>query len=172
MTFIPVLSRPDSWIDRIAEWDDTKADSAIRRGLPVESAIYLQSLLQLSKEETARLNGRSRNTYARYRNRDTELNSSEVKRVVRCARSCIAGRGDPERAECGHHVDERSESPSRWAFAATGGRNRCQHTHRAGSTRGNSVWPHCLSAHFVSSLQIDKKQRPPSLVTHWQVDRL
>ena len=80
------LSRPGSWVDRVAEWNDIQADSAIRKGLPIESAIHLQSLLQLSKEKAARLIGRSRSTYARYQNQDADLDPSEAERVVRYAR--------------------------------------------------------------------------------------
>lgn len=76
----------DPWLNRVARWDDAQADAEIRRGLPVEIAVHLQELLHLTDEQAAHLIGRSRSTYARYRNTEKSLGTAEAERAVRFAR--------------------------------------------------------------------------------------
>lgn len=74
------------WLARVAAWDDTEADSAIREGLSIDLAGHLQELFGLSNAEAAQLIGRSRSTYTRYRNQGAELGPAEAERVVRYVR--------------------------------------------------------------------------------------
>lgn len=76
----------DSWLGRVAAWDDAEADHNIRQGLSVNLATHLQDLLYLTDEEAAHLIGRSRSTYARYRNQNRDLGTAEAERAVRYAR--------------------------------------------------------------------------------------
>lgn len=76
----------DPWLGRVAGWDDAQADAEIRQGLPVGLAAHLQELLGLTDEEAAHLIGRSRSTYARYRNAGRDLGTAEAERAVRFAR--------------------------------------------------------------------------------------
>lgn len=76
----------DEWLSRVAAWDDVTAHAKIRHGLPVDLVIRLQELLSLTDEQAARLIGRSRSTYSRYRSKETELGVSEAERAVRSAR--------------------------------------------------------------------------------------
>jgi len=78
--------RSDPWLGRIAGWDDARADVEIRQGLPVGLTAHLQDLLGLTDEEAAHLIGRSRSTYARYRNTGRNLGTAEAERAVRFAR--------------------------------------------------------------------------------------
>jgi putative toxin-antitoxin system antitoxin component (TIGR02293 family) len=75
----------DPWLGRVASWDDAEADAAIREGLPIDLAAHLQKLLELTDEEAAQLIGRSRSTYARYRNAGRNLGMAEAERAVRLA---------------------------------------------------------------------------------------
>jgi putative toxin-antitoxin system antitoxin component (TIGR02293 family) len=75
----------DPWLGRIAQWDDAEADAAIREGLPTGLVAHLQTLLGLTDEEAAQLIGRSRSTYARYRNAGRDLGMAEAERAVRLA---------------------------------------------------------------------------------------
>ena len=77
---------PSPWLTRVAAWDDTEADAAIRKGLSVDLAGHLQELFGLSNAEAAQLIGRSRSTYTRYRNQGAELGPAEADRVVRYVR--------------------------------------------------------------------------------------
>ena len=79
-------SREDSWIRRVARWDDEAADKHIRSGVSVGLAERLQVLLDLSDEEAAHLIGRSRSTYARYKKKNKDLGVTEAERAVRYAR--------------------------------------------------------------------------------------
>ena len=76
----------DKWLARVADWDDVAADKAIRAGLSIDLAVHLQKLLDLRDEEAARLIGRSRSTYSRYRGSGRELGVPEAERAVRYAR--------------------------------------------------------------------------------------
>lgn len=76
----------DAWVERVSHWDDEAADKNIREGVPVGLAEHLQEVLGLSDEETAHLIGRSRSTYARYRNEQKDLGAPEAERAVRYAR--------------------------------------------------------------------------------------
>ena len=81
----PAGLRLDPWLGKISSWDDAEADRKIRGGLPIRIATHLQSLLDLTDEEAAHLIGRSRSTYARYRNDDRPLGTAEAERAVRFA---------------------------------------------------------------------------------------
>jgi putative toxin-antitoxin system antitoxin component (TIGR02293 family) len=74
------------WLERVAAWDDAEADAQIRKGLSVDLAVYLQKTLDLTDADTAHLLGRSRSTYARYRNAGKDLGTAEAERAVRFAR--------------------------------------------------------------------------------------
>lgn len=76
----------DAWLARVAAWDDQEADEEIRHGLSVELVTHLQQLLDLTDEAAARLIGRSRSTYARYRDAGKDLGVPEAERAVRYAR--------------------------------------------------------------------------------------
>ena len=71
---------------RVADWDDATANDKIRQGISIALVARLQELLGLTDEQAARLIGRSRSTYSRYRNQDTELGVPEAERAVRYAR--------------------------------------------------------------------------------------
>ena len=71
---------------RVADWDDATANDKIRQGISIALVARLQELLGLTDEQAARLLGRSRSTYSRYRNQDTELGVPEAERAVRYAR--------------------------------------------------------------------------------------
>lgn len=75
----------DPWLGRVDRWDDVEADAAIREGLSIDLATHLQKLLDLTDEEAARLIGRSRSTYARFRNAGRDLGMAEAERAVRLA---------------------------------------------------------------------------------------
>ena len=75
----------DPWLGRVAQWDDAEADAAIREGLSIDLAAHLQTILNLTDEEAAQLIGRSRSTYARYRNAGRDLGMAEAERAVRLA---------------------------------------------------------------------------------------
>lgn len=79
------LFSKSAWLRRVATWDDAQADARIRQGLPVDLAVHLQELLELTDDEAAHLIGRSRSTYARYRNKDKTLGTAEAERAVRFA---------------------------------------------------------------------------------------
>ena len=79
----------DPWLERVAQWDEMEADRRIRNGLPIEIATHLQSLLDLSDEEAAHLIGRSRSTYARYRNAGRTLGPADSERAVRFAQLLV-----------------------------------------------------------------------------------
>jgi len=83
---ISPLTAAAPWMDRVAAWDDTEADAAIREGLSVDLAAHLQTLFGLSNKEAAQLIGRSRSTYTRYRNQGAQLGPAEAERVVRYVR--------------------------------------------------------------------------------------
>lgn len=76
----------DAWLSRVADWNDQEADAAIRQGLSIDLVAHLQQLLNLTDEEAAHLIGRSRSTYARYRNSGRDLGIPEAERAVRYAR--------------------------------------------------------------------------------------
>jgi len=78
--------RRDLWLERIVGWNDVEADTAIRKGLSIDLAMHLQELLDLTDAEAARILGRSRSTYARYRNAGRALGVAEGERAVRVAR--------------------------------------------------------------------------------------
>lgn len=80
------LRSESTWLGRVAGWDNAEADDQIRRGLPTALAAHIQKVLGLTDKEAAALIGRSRSTYARYRNQDKELGPLEAERVVRYAR--------------------------------------------------------------------------------------
>jgi len=88
-----ISSLPDAapWMVRVAAWDDTEADAAIRDGLSVDLAAHLQTLFDLSNAEAAQLIGRSRSTYTRYRNQGAKLGPAEAERVVRYVRLVALG---------------------------------------------------------------------------------
>jgi putative toxin-antitoxin system antitoxin component (TIGR02293 family) len=86
---VPQTSPPeteDDWVRRVADWDDTTANVKIRQGISIALVVRLQELLDFTDEQTARLIGRSRSTYSRYRNQDTDLGVPEAERAVRYAR--------------------------------------------------------------------------------------
>jgi putative toxin-antitoxin system antitoxin component (TIGR02293 family) len=66
--------------------NDTDADNQIREGYPVEVAVRLQEVLDLSDERMAEILGRSRRTYRRYRNAEKRLGLSESERLFRYLR--------------------------------------------------------------------------------------
>ena len=66
--------------------NDTEADTAIRGGYPVAIAEQLQQVLGLTDAEMAQVLGRSRRTYTRYRNNQTQLGLPESERVFRYVR--------------------------------------------------------------------------------------
>ena len=66
--------------------NDTEADTEIRSGYPVSIAEDLQSVLVLSDAEMAKVLGRSRRTYTRYRNQQKQLGLPESERVFRYVR--------------------------------------------------------------------------------------
>jgi len=74
------------WVRRVADWDDATANIKIRQGIPIALVVRLQELLDLTDEQSARLIGRSRSTYSRHRNQDTDLGVPEAERAVRYAR--------------------------------------------------------------------------------------
>jgi len=74
-----------SWLRDVAQWDDAQADAAIRQGLPVDLVVTLQDLLSLTDQKAAGLIDRARSTYARYRNSNETLTSTEAERAVRFA---------------------------------------------------------------------------------------
>ena len=84
-TKAPAGLQQDPWLGTVASWDDAEADRQIRGGLPIGIATHLQSLLDLTDEEAAHLIGRSRSTYARYRNDERPLGTAEAERAVRFA---------------------------------------------------------------------------------------
>jgi putative toxin-antitoxin system antitoxin component (TIGR02293 family) len=76
----------NDWVRRVASWDDATANAEIRQGISIDLVVRLQELLNLTDEQAARLIGRSRSTYSRHRNQDTELGVPEAERAVRYAR--------------------------------------------------------------------------------------
>lgn len=81
--------------------NDTDADTEIRSGYPVSIAEELQAALGLSDADMADVLGRSRRTYARYRNQGTQLGLPESERVfryVRLLRSATTIFGTEEKA--------------------------------------------------------------------------
>lgn len=66
--------------------NDTEADTEIRGGYPVAVAEQLQQVLNLTDAEMAEVLGRSRRTYTRYRNNQTQLGLPESERVFRYVR--------------------------------------------------------------------------------------
>ena len=66
--------------------NDTDADTEIRGGYPVSIAEELQAALDLTDAEMAEVLGRSRRTYARYRNQNKQLGLPESERVFRYVR--------------------------------------------------------------------------------------
>jgi len=66
--------------------NDTEADMEIRGGYPVAVAEQLQQVLHLTDAEMAEVLGRSRRTYTRYRNNQTQLGLPESERVFRYVR--------------------------------------------------------------------------------------
>lgn len=86
MTDVAERVDEDTWIARIAAWDDQEADDRIRQGISVDLVIYLQKSLGLSDDEAARMIGRSRSTYVRYRSSKKDLGVPEAERAVRYTR--------------------------------------------------------------------------------------
>jgi len=76
----------NNWVRRVASWDDATANAEIRQGISIDLVVSLQELLDLTDEQAARLIGRSRSTYSRHRNQDTDLGVPEAERAVRYAR--------------------------------------------------------------------------------------
>ena len=66
--------------------NDTAADAQIRDGYPIDVAVRLQEVLDLSDERMAEILGRSRRTYRRYQNADKRLGLSESERLFRYLR--------------------------------------------------------------------------------------
>ena len=66
--------------------NDIDADTEIRGGYPASIAKELQAVLDLSNADMAEVLGRSRRTYARYRNQNKQLGLAESERVFRYAR--------------------------------------------------------------------------------------
>jgi putative toxin-antitoxin system antitoxin component (TIGR02293 family) len=86
---MPAVAHPpkgDAWLHRVARWDDQEADAQIRRGLSMDLALHLQQFLDLTDEQAARLIGRSRSTFARYRDKGKALGVPEAERLVRYTR--------------------------------------------------------------------------------------
>lgn len=75
-----------NWIRRAAAWDDAEANAKIHEGIPIQLIVRLQELLDLTDEQTARLIGRSRSTYSRYRKAEAQLGVTEAERAVRYIR--------------------------------------------------------------------------------------
>lgn len=80
------LSEDDPWLTRVAGWDEREADAQIRQGLSMDLALHLQQLLDLTDAEAAQLIGRSRSTFARYRDGGKALGVPEAERLVRYTR--------------------------------------------------------------------------------------
>jgi putative toxin-antitoxin system antitoxin component (TIGR02293 family) len=81
--------------------NDTDADAQIRAGYPVAVATRLQEVLGLSDTMMADVLGRSRRTYARYRNEDKHLGLPESERLfryLRLLRTASAVFGSEEKA--------------------------------------------------------------------------
>jgi putative toxin-antitoxin system antitoxin component (TIGR02293 family) len=75
----------DAWSDvRVA--NDTAADAQIRDGYPVSLATDLQETLGLSDAQIADVLGRSRRTFARYRDEGQRLGLPESERLFRYLR--------------------------------------------------------------------------------------
>ena len=66
--------------------NNTDADTQIRNGYPVSVAMELQQALDVPKAQMAEVLGRSRRTYARYRNQNKRLGLPESERVLRYVR--------------------------------------------------------------------------------------
>lgn len=66
--------------------NDADADTEIRGGYPVSIAEELQAVLHLTDADMADVLGRSRRTYARYRNQNKHLGLPESERVFRYVR--------------------------------------------------------------------------------------
>ncbi len=86
MPAVAEAPRNAAWLHRIVAWNNQEADTEIRQGLSVDLVVRLQELLELTDEEAARLIGRSRSTYARYRSQGKQLGVPEAERAVRYAR--------------------------------------------------------------------------------------
>lgn len=96
----PTPSRSVSYTD-LHVTNDTDADTEIRGGYPVSIAEELQSVLGLTDTEMAEVLGRSRRTYARYREQDKQLGLPESERLfryVRLLRRATEIFGDEEKA--------------------------------------------------------------------------
>lgn len=79
----------------------TDADAQIRDGYPVSVATRLQEVLDLSDAQIAEVLGRSRRTFARYRNESKRLGLPESERLFRYLRLLSKGRavfGSDEKA--------------------------------------------------------------------------
>ena len=88
-----VAARPRSgaWKDlRVA--NDTDADAQIRDGYPMSVATELQEVLGLSDTRMAEVLGRSRRTFARYRDEGKRLGLPESERLFRYLRLLQKGR--------------------------------------------------------------------------------
>jgi putative toxin-antitoxin system antitoxin component (TIGR02293 family) len=79
-------TKSDGWIRRVAGWDPAESDAEIRAGIPVDLVVHLQGLLGLTDDEAARIIGRSRSTYVRYRTLQKQLGLTEAERAVRFTR--------------------------------------------------------------------------------------
>ena len=66
--------------------NDAEADTEIRGGYAVSVAEQLQHVLALTDAEMAKVLGRSRRTYTRYRDKQKQLGLSESERVFRYVR--------------------------------------------------------------------------------------
>ena len=66
--------------------NDTEADTEIRGGYPVSVAGQLQHVLDLTDAAMAKVLGRSRRTYTRYRDQQKQLGLSESERIFRYVR--------------------------------------------------------------------------------------
>ena len=66
--------------------NDMDADMEIRMGYPVSVAMELQQALDIPEAQMAEVLGRSRRTYARYRNQNQRLGLPESDRVFRYVR--------------------------------------------------------------------------------------
>lgn len=92
---------PAEAIENLRVANDTDADAQIRDGYPISIATDLQETLDLSDAQIAEVLGRSRRTFARYRNGGKRLGLPESERLFRYLRLLDKGRavfGSEEKA--------------------------------------------------------------------------
>jgi putative toxin-antitoxin system antitoxin component (TIGR02293 family) len=96
-----IASPTDDARNEIRIANDTDADAQIRDGYPVSLATDLQDTLGLPDEQIAEVLGRSRRTFARYRDEGKRLGLPESERLFRYLRLLQKGRavfGSEEKA--------------------------------------------------------------------------